>query len=338
MDTTTTSSLVSRREGRTTRRSSQRVEDVERVYVGRNNQASAKTSNLRKIVCSLIRFDLWTLDTLRSAFFKTHPQIINRGVYERFEELLDAELVALHEWEDLYEFGFEVQLQGYLGRLSVQQLLEYVRDLRTSTYYAQLMHLRLVMADMVRTEFQYAEKTSDRTILQHMDWCKTHQEYLAQLVAGICVNSQNLRAIEREASFLRDHVKHAVESGDLDDTTLMQLRRKFEALQELYPDVCVSISGDRRDILTYKHVLWWDPDAEERRLSERDQPPRTLSKHTLAQETSARHYPSLFPQSPSSPASQQHWLGLMLHVRPELRKMPSSTSWSPAPLCNCLEW
>lgn len=170
---------------------------------------------------------------------------------------MDADLVTLHEWEDLYEVRFEARLQGYLGRLSVQQLLDYVRDLRTSTYYAQLMHLRLVMANMVRYELQHAEKTSDRTIPKHMDWCKTYQEYIAQLVADDGDTQQELKAVEREVRFLRDHVKHAAGSGDLDDATLMQLRRKFEALQERYPDVCAWIHGDRRDILKYEHCWWW---------------------------------------------------------------------------------
>lgn len=214
-------------------------------------------SNLRKIVCSLIRLDLWTLHTLRHACFNSNPQIAFNDVCERFEKLLDAELVTLLECDDLYEVRFEAQLQGYLGRLSVQQLLEYVRDLRTSMYYAQLMHLQLVMWGMVKFELKYAEKTSERTIPEHMDWCKTYQEYLAQLVADDGENQVKLRAVEREVRFLRDHVKHAVESGDLDDTTLMQLRRKFEALQEHYPDVFQFIRGNRRDILTYEHVLWW---------------------------------------------------------------------------------
>ncbi|KAF7508415.1 hypothetical protein GJ744_009268 [Endocarpon pusillum] len=283
MDTATASSLVSRREGQTTRRSRQRELGMWSAFMlGGTYPASTQASNLRKIVCSLIRLDLWTLDTLKSACFRKHPEVINRGV-ERYEEFLDAELLTLHVCEDLYEVGFEARLQGYFGRLSVQQLLEYVRDLRTSAYYAELMHWRLVMAHTARSNLRGAQASSDRTAPKYMDWCETYQEYLVQLEADDGDRQQKLKAVEREVRFLRGHVKHAVGSGDLDDATLMQLRRKFEALQDHYPDVHDCIHGNRRNILTYEHVLWWDPDAEQRRVSQLDQAP----EHAVEAYTSA---------------------------------------------------
>ena len=149
------------------------------------------------------------------------------------------------------------RLRGYIGRLSEQQLLESVRDSRTSMYYAQLVQLRSLLWEVATSERQYAEKTPDRNIPKHKAWCETYQEYLGELVVETSEGRQKLKAVVDEALCFRIHVKHAVRSGDLDDTTLVQLKRKFEALQEQFPEAHSIIYRTHQSLIDPADTYWW---------------------------------------------------------------------------------
>lgn len=186
-------------------------------------------------------------------------QSMGPDTYEKFEKLLDPDLAALNTSASSVEASYELdaQLGEYLGRLSEDQILKSVRDLRTSKFSAVCLHLHVTGYRSVKTEQGYAVNQPNLTIPEGWASCKTPQDYLHRLVWDVSFYRRRLKAVVMECRSLLRSIQDAMVNEGLDDMTLEQLKQKLEALQEYFPEACEELNETPQNLINSSHLWWW---------------------------------------------------------------------------------
>ncbi|KAI9795316.1 MAG: hypothetical protein M1833_007228 [Piccolia ochrophora] len=262
METATTQLVGQGHELQLRRRARPRVDDLQHLSdTRRNNLGPAGIPTLRKLALSFFRFDVWTLEAFYTAAYDSEPRLIGIGSLEDYEQLMDARLAQSKDFLTESEARFEDELEDCSRNLSDDQVLESVRNLRTTPFYRQSMGLLVTLYGAAKSELSYVESQPSITIPESKEWCKTPQGYLRHLHMKVGEARRRLKAVVKESRYVRDTIKSAVVDDVLDEKTLMQVKGKTEALQEYFREACLAIDEPAEDLID-RRARWWESGNE----------------------------------------------------------------------------
>ncbi|KFY90774.1 hypothetical protein V498_05837 [Pseudogymnoascus sp. VKM F-4517 (FW-2822)] len=285
---TSSNSALRRRDKRNDRRNYHLPDALESLHPLKEatNGDRARFVAIHKIAISLVLIDVWTLNTLKDARYHAKPQFINQDVLDRFKLLSRPKLVILEDGEsgsEIFEARFRDKAKDYLDQLTTDQLLDFLEDLHTSQYYSQMFQFRITFYDIAQADLAYARSTPNLSIPEDMGYCKTQQQYLAQLILNAANEKQKLRSLIKECRTLRDRIALLYESGLLDGTDgwiLAELKTKMEALHENFREACAEVDPLHVEDLMNSSSPNWEADwrSESVHKSMEESPPPGAAK------------------------------------------------------------
>ena len=226
---------------------------------GGSDNRSTNMSNLRNIACALVQINAWALDTLSESCV-TDPQLIDAKSYNQFRVLVSEDtrdLVDVNEY-GLFHPRFENDVRHGLEKLSDDEILEILGDVRTSTYYPQFIQLCTLLYRTAVAEQNYFLNASNLLVPpKSLDWLKTPQQYLKYLTVESSEAKLRLRSVVLGCQALRDRIKHAAKLGEITPIVLEALKKKMEALQVTFPDACIEVGINSHVLIDSSHEQWW---------------------------------------------------------------------------------
>lgn len=223
---------------------------------GGSDNRSTNISNLRNIACALVRLDAWALNTIGRSC-TTDPQLVGVSFYDQFKDLVSKDTRDLADSDGLYQNRFENDVQHSLERLSADEILEILGEVRTSTYYAEFIQLRTLLYTTAAAEHRYALNASSLVVPKDSDWLETPQQYLKYLTMESSETKQKLRSVILGCQALRDRIKHAAKLGEITPIVLEALKKKMEALQVNFRDACIEVEINSHALIDSSVEQWW---------------------------------------------------------------------------------
>lgn len=212
---------------------------------------------MRDIACALVRLDAWALNTIGHAC-TTDPQIVGRYIYNNFKGLVSENTRSLSDYDDIYENRFENDIQESLEKLSNKEILDILRDISTSNYYAQFVQLRTLLYTTCIAENTYALKNAPNLVIPaNLTWIHTPQQYVKHLTMEVSESKLKLRSVILGCDSLRDRIKVAAEIHAILPEILPILKKKMEALQLNFREACIEAEMDMHVLIDSSIEEWW---------------------------------------------------------------------------------
>lgn len=199
-------------------------------------------------------FDLWILDTCKRAWLWSTPKVNAQVDWDDLSEILGP--VAL-DGEDIYDSQFEIRATELLDERSEDLIIDQLLGMRTCKYYPKLLNLSTTMSRMAVSKEQYASRTTNLTIPDEENWCKSPEKYIGYLVVETSSAVRRLKTIVQGLRTLCTRIRTAAEKGELSPALSSALKLKVGALHESYEDALHGLGEPYRPLISPNSPEWW---------------------------------------------------------------------------------
>lgn len=216
---------------------------------------STAASTLR-IASEIVSLNVVTLKALQDGWYQT-PQVIDKR-YEDFQECLTTEERHHVDWlMELSDLGFDNFVAKYVGTLSYTEQRSRILDLRSVGYYSDLADVCIKRYQAAVAHAALTAKGERLEIPDHYNYCKTYQNYVEEVAVQEVQTRHELLAVVRRGSSLLNSIRIAMDVNSLDGTTLSALKTKLTDLQQRYPEACLKLFHNSRDLFDASAEHWW---------------------------------------------------------------------------------
>ncbi|KAF2815632.1 uncharacterized protein BDZ99DRAFT_565590 [Mytilinidion resinicola] len=277
LEVSSTSAIESTSTNSTVRRRSHHPPDgLVHLYPSQESaqQDHIKVDALRKIARCFALIGIWALGTIKAS-----PLIPDKVEFDEFKDHLGPHLaylaIQLFNVVDTFEaqFAKSPEFISALNSFSADQLLEFVRQTRTTGYYSKMLRFRI-------TRYQ-SSKSLSASVKQlptasNPSWYQNYSDYLDRVTTGVGTARSRLRAVVKQCRALRDCIASAHDGGLLNASDMLILKGKVEALDENFADACAELDEPAVHLIVNPTALrWWE--QEEKTVMDEPPPATTFA-------------------------------------------------------------
>ncbi|KAI8633516.1 hypothetical protein F5Y19DRAFT_413953 [Xylariaceae sp. FL1651] len=217
----------------------------------------------REIAAAIVALNLATMKALLDGWCGT-PQITGKW-YERYQGFLSETEVSLVDW--ITEEGgarLEDEVLEYANSFNMEQARAFIVDTQTSTFYSQLVDIRIKKLRASQAHAVFAAKADQGKIPEKYCWCDSYSSYIEYAVVEEYDERAQLCYIMSAARRLLSSIKRAVEGEYLRSGELEILKAKVAALQVHYSTAAAAVQERQSDLVDLSANDWWEPPSATR--------------------------------------------------------------------------
>lgn len=216
---------------------------------------------LYDIVFCLIQLDLCILRTVTDATANRDQSLFGKDDSDHFRSLLSQELI--NDGGLYYYQAHEVQnhqVRQFVEGLTVQQVVERIRDLRTFPYFSRLFPQRLTLYEKALAMKRVCDTSPDVAVpagmIQDSGEGYTESEYADYCATKFRGTVIDLESVYNIALQLRDKFAEATSRGLIDETSFERLKSKISAMQANFHNICLALGKPKQDLMRENQFEW----------------------------------------------------------------------------------